>query len=228
MSALYDSKSKSIDDRGIKELEGLIITHFDNDHSGGATDLINKLKINKIYINSLNNDSFTSKNIYQAINNKHLDLTVVKSTETIYHENDLKITNFRPHGKTDNENSIITLLSYKDFQMLFMGDAGVEAYNSIKTLLPKEPIEILKVGHHGARDVVDDNMLNTIHPTVSIISTGKNTFGHPNIGTLDMLRNTDIYRTDYNNSIKISANLEKFKVLTYDKNRHKYKVYKKY
>ena len=219
---------KYLKDRGIKELEGLVITHFDSDHSGGAVDLANKLKINKIYINSYSSDTLTAKNFYDTVKSKNLNSLLVQKNETIYKEKDLQIRNFLPHGKTDNENSIITLLSYKDFQMLFMGDAGVEAYNTIKSELPNAPIEVLKVGHHGAKGVVDDNMINSLTPVISIISTGKNTFGHPNKSTLDVLRNTDIYRTDYNNSIKISVNNNNYKVLTYDKNRHRYKVYKTY
>jgi len=219
---------KYLKDRGIKELEGLIITHFDTDHSGGAADLINKLKINKIYINSTDNEGFTSNNIYKSIKDKQIDTVVVNDTNTMYQEDNLKMINLRPHGKTDNENSIITLLSYNDFQMLFMGDAGVEAFESIKASLPAERLEVLKVGHHGARGVVDESMVKTINPVVSLISTGRNTFGHPNKSTLDTLRNTDIYRTDYNNSIKISVNDKNYRLLTYDKNRHKYKVYKTY
>ena len=219
---------KYLKDRGIKELEGLIITHFDTDHSGGAADLINKLKINKIYINSTDNEGFTSNNIYKSIKDKQIDTVVVNDTNTMYQEDNLKMINLRPHGKTDNENSIITLLSYNDFQMLFMGDAGVEAFESIKASLSAERLEVLKVGHHGARGVVDEPMVKTINPVVSLISTGRNTFGHPNKSTLDTLRNTDIYRTDYNNSIKISVNDKNYRLLTYDKNRHKYKVYKTY
>lgn len=219
---------KYLKDRGIKELEGLVITHFDSDHSGGAADLANKLKINKIYINSQSSDTLTAKNFYDTVKSKNLNSLLVQKNETIYKEKDLQIMNFLPHGKTDNENSIITLLSYKDFQMLFMGDAGVEAYNSIKSVLPHGQIEVLKVGHHGAKGVVDDDMINSLTPLISIISTGKNNFGHPNKSTLDILRNTDIYRTDYNNSVKISVNNNNYKVLTYDKNRHRYKVYKTY
>ena len=36
-------------DKGIKNIDGLIITHFDSDHAGGAVDLIEKLNI-KIFM----------------------------------------------------------------------------------------------------------------------------------------------------------------------------------
>ncbi len=219
---------KYLKDRGIKNIEGLIITHFDNDHSGGAVDLMKNLNIKHVYVNSFENKSLTSKNIYKTIVEKNLDTVNVKNTDIIYSENNFYLKLLRPYGKSDNENSIITLLSYNKFQTLFMGDAGVEAYNFVKKGLPEGRIEVLKVGHHGAKGVVDSKMLADIQNSVSLISTGTNFFGHPNKVTLDTLRNTDIYRTDRNNSIKIISNGSAYKLLTFDNIKHKYKFFKLY
>ena len=128
---------------------------------------------------------------------------------------------FKFESQHENENSIVTLLQYKDFDMLFTGDAGVTAFNIIKKDIPTN-IEVLKVGHHGGPHVVDENMISHIKNQVSIVSTGQNNFGHPNRGTLDILRKTDIYRTDRHNSIKIQTDGIEYKILTYDKTRKKY------
>lgn len=219
---------KYMKDRGIKKLEGLIITHFDNDHSGGAVDILDKIKPGMVYINSLDNDSYTSKNIYKTLKTKNIPYKLARNNEVIYKEGKFSMTTYCPDGKTDNDKSIITLLAYHNFQMLFTGDAGIEAYKSIKQYLPKEKIEVYKVGHHGAKGVVDSEMLAELQSDVSIISTGINLFGHPNKITLDTLRNTDIYRTDRNNSIKIVANASSYRVLTYNKKSHSYRILKKY
>ena len=219
---------KYMKDMGIKELEGIIITHFDNDHSGGAVDLMNNLKVKNVYINSETNDSMTSKLIYKTISEHHIRHKIPNNREILYKEGDLSLTAYMPQGKDDNEQSIINVLKYKDFEMLFMGDAGVDAFDNIKSSIPKNEIDVFKVGHHGAKGVIDYSMLNYINPKVSIISTGKNIFGHPNRVTLDVLRNTDIYRTDRNNSIKISAKKNKFKVFVYNIQSHRYKLFKKY
>ena len=55
---------KYMKDRGIKNIEGLIITHFDNDHSGGASDIIDYAKVKKVYINTFDDKGKTSKEIY--------------------------------------------------------------------------------------------------------------------------------------------------------------------
>lgn len=212
---------KYLKDRGIKNIEGLVITHFDNDHSGGAADIMQNLKVKQVYLNSYSDNSLTSKNIYKTIKQLDINSEIPKNNSQIYAEKDLKLKTYFINSETDNEKSIITLLSYKDFDMLFMGDAGIRAFKGLKYSIPRN-IEVLKVGHHGGPKVVSDDMLGYLNTQVSIISTGPNAFGHPNRGTLDVLRNTNIYRTDRHNSIKITSDGKEYKILTFDKRKKKY------
>lgn len=207
-------------DKGIKNIEGLIITHFDSDHAGGALDLINNLNIKAIYVNSLNDKSKIAQEIYSAGKNK---IKQAKNNGIIYTENQLTIKNFITNltgEKFENENSIITLISDGSFDELFMGDAGIIAFEKIKNYLPKK-IEILKVGHHGAKDTINKNILDRITPEVAIISTGINNYGHPNGVILDILSQYKVktFRTDRKNAIKINYSNNTFKVYSYNKEK---------
>ena len=214
--------AKYLKDRGIKNIEGMILTHFDVDHAGGAADLIEALNIKTIYVNSLKRDSYTVIKIFDAIDKYKIKTFLAENNKIIYKEPDLKIKTFIANiQESDNENSIITLLSYKDFDMLFMGDAGVIAFDKIKNELPQN-IEVLKVGHHGGKNVVNKPMLDYLKNSISIISTGPNNFGHPNRTTLDILRHTGTYRTDYNNSIKITTDGKIYQLNTFNRTKKKY------
>ena len=221
---------KYLKDRGIKNIEGVIVTHFDNDHSGGAVDILAGTKTKNIYLNSVNKETQTSRGIFNYIDKTKQPYTLAENNKEIYKEPSLSIKTYRTHisGKNEsNAGSIMTLLSYKDFDMLFMGDAGVESFNRIKNFMPSN-VEVLKVGHHGGLGVVDDNMLKAISPEVSLISTGVNSFGHPNKGTLDLLRNTEILRTDLLKSIKISSDGNLYKIFTYNPSSKKYEFKKNF
>ena len=218
---------KYLKDRGIKNIEGMIITHFDNDHSGGAVDIMKTMKVKQVYINSYKDKSMTSEHIYKALKELNIASNIPDSNKSIYSENNLNIQTYLANSEEDNEKSIITLLSYKDFDMLFTGDAGIEAFNKLKKDIPHN-VEILKVGHHGGPHVVNSDMLNHLNTKVSIISTGPNSFDHPNRGTLDILRNTEIYRTDRNNSIKIESDGTDYTVYTYNKDKKKYQKSKEF
>lgn len=221
---------KYLKDRGIKNLEGLIVTHFDNDHSGGTVDFLENTKVKTLYLNSMKSSTETSKDIFSTVKEINQPVKIVRNNDVIYEEPELKITTYRSKIKgknASNDSSMITLLSYKDFDMLFMGDAGVKSFNKVKNFIPHN-IEVLKVGHHGGPRVADANMLNHLNNKISLISTGINYFGHPNKGTLDTLRNTEILRTDLLNSIKISSDGNLYEIYSYDSHDKKYKLKEKF
>lgn len=205
-----------LNDKGVKNIEGFIITHFDSDHAGGAVDLINNLNIKTVWVNSLDDKSHLAQKIYKTARTK---LKLAKNNEIIYKEDKLIIKDFKaafiPPFTPENENSIITLVSDGNFDELFMGDAGVLAFSKIKNYLPSQ-VEVLKVGHHGAKEVINNSMLDKIKPSVAIISTGINNYGHPNGVTLDLLqrKNIKILRTDRENAIKITEKNNIYKIYT--------------
>ena len=215
---------KYLKDRGIKKIDTIVITHFDNDHCGGAVDLINGVTVNKIYVNSLTHNSNAAKEIYKTAKNHKTEIILAKNNQQILNENGLILTNYiskETLESDDNESSILTLLKYGNFNMLFTGDAGVNAFLKINQFIPKD-ITVLKVGHHGASGVVNKQMLEYLKPKYALISTGENKFGHPSILTVSMLSSSKILRTDNHNSIKFIINKNSYKVFHFDIKRKKY------
>ncbi len=223
---------KYLRDNGIKNIEGMIITHFDSDHAGGAVDLINALRVKKVYMNSLSDNKRLARQIYKTINKKSATMAVlVKDNTLIYEEPNFRIKVFkanipqRGHDSEANENSVITLAENLKTSILFTGDAGVRAFNQIKYELPRN-ITILKVGHHGAKYVVDKEMLQYLNPKISLVSVGYNKYGHPHPLTIRLLSDTKIVRTDKIHAIKIISNDKGYEVDGYDSYTRKF--YKKY
>lgn len=216
---------KYLKDRGIKNIDTMIISHFDNDHSGGAYDILDKTSVNKIYVNDTNHESLMAKLIYKKANEKNIDLILSENNQIVYENKDLKITNFFKNlGDNDNENSILTLLEYNNFSMLFTGDINFEKLSKMLNNLPQN-ITVLKVPHHGASDGLNKEILEYLNPKYSLISVGENYFGHPNIYILALLKNSKNLRTDIDNSIKIVVNKKKPKIFTYNIKKRKYVKY---
>jgi competence protein ComEC len=221
---------KYLKDRGIKDIEGVIVTHFDNDHSGGTSDIIINTNVKNLYLNSADVHTETASDILKNARKINQKVIIAQNNRQIYKEPELTIKTFKADikGKDEsNARSIMTLLSYKDFDMLFMGDAGYNSFEKVNGYIPHN-IEVLKVGHHGGPYTVNESMLTHLGNSVSLISTGVNSFGHPNKGTLDLLRNTVILRTDFHNSVKISTDGHLYKIFTYDTHDKKYKLKEKF
>ena len=217
---------KYLKDKGIKNVETVILTHFDNDHCGGAVDILNYLNVKNVYVNNLSHDSYSAKSIYKAIKANDVNIILAANNQVIYNKNGLKLTNLlSASSDNDNENSIMTLLEYNNFTMLFTGDAGIRGIKKVLNLIPQN-ITVLKVLHHGAIGGLDRAIVNYLNPKFSIISVGENKFGHPSVYILELLNKSNVLRTDVNNSILIKVNENNFKVLTYDLIRKKYLLYK--
>lgn len=181
---------------GINKIDALIITHGDLDHIGGAKDILKKISVDKIYLNSYENTKLeTELEKYKPI---HIAKVNIK----------LGINNLRflnEANSNENEDSLVLYINLGGYNFLFMGDAG----HVVEEKLPNLKVDVLKVGHHGSKNSTSKNFIDKINPKYSIISTGlKNRYGHPHKEVLDILKDTKIYRTDIDGGIifKISNN----------------------
>lgn len=204
--------------KGIKNLDIYVITHFDSDHAGGTIKLLENIKVKNIYITNYYEPTNSAKMIIKYLDDKNFNAKKAQNGEVIFSEKDLKIKNLVTQTKTPEENthSIVNLLEYKDFRMLFSADACADTVANF----PKGEIKnitILKVGHHGGKGSVDEKLLKATTPKAAIISTGVNPYGHPDKLTTDLLKENNVktYRTDYNNAIKIRVKDEKAAVKTF-------------
>lgn len=110
-------------------------------------------------------------------------------------------------GTEDNNGESVVLFGHlDDVDIALMGD--LPASNEL-ALLQKgviEPVEILKVGHHGSKNSTNNKVLQKMSPEISLISVGKNNrYGHPAPAILDSLTElgSKIYRTDQDGDIEV-------------------------
>ena len=96
-----------------------------------------------------------------------------------------------------------------------MGDAGTDKEKEILNQYNLFNIDVLKVGHHGSMTSSSKEFINEINPKYGVISVGKNNrYGHPEKQVLDNLKNSKIYRTDYDGSIMIKIRDNKLAIET--------------
>ena len=213
---------KYFKDTGIKNLDSIIVTHFDDDHSGGAVDLMKGVTVEKLYVNDIHHKSQAAKKIYKTAELRGVNIIEAKNSQVVYDKSGLKITNFvSKKYDNDNDSSIVTTLKYGDFSMLFTGDASASV---IKNLLDEtnSSYTVLKVPHHGAYGGVDRELIQKVKPKYSIVSVGDNRFGHPDIYTLRLLKDSIVLRTDIDNAIRLIVNKHGLKVMTYDMKKRKF------
>ena len=218
--------NKYLKNERISKLEKLIITHFDADHCAGAVDILENFKVKELIISSLKSKSEISDEIFNYIKEHKTNYSLVENNKEIYKEENLSIKTLNSNSKDENESSIVTLISYFDKNILFMGDVGLIGYKDIKKNIPAK-IDILKVGHHGAKNSIDNEMIKTLKPNYALISAGFSAFNHPHYSTIDILNKNkvNIISTKTHGFSKIILKDNNTSILHYD---DKLKILKPY
>lgn len=91
-----------------------------------------------------------------------------------------------------NEQSLVLMAEYREFQMLLTGDIGKETEERLLSSGLLKEVEVLKIAHHGSRYSSSGRFLERVHPAVSLIScSATNRYGHPGAETLERLRDAE-------------------------------------
>lgn len=114
-----------------------------------------------------------------------------------------------------NDYSLVFSLRYGSFDAVFTGDADsrIESrYVGMK--LSGDPIEVLKVPHHGSKTGMTSTFIEWIRPQLAVISVGKNSYGHPAETTLQLLSREQVrvLRTDQEGDILVVSDGTSWKV----------------
>ena len=197
---------------GITKITKLVITHGDYDHMGEAVNLVSDFKVEQVVFNCGELNDLEKKltkvldqkkiKYYSCIQNLNINSNKLYFLKTKEYDN-------------ENDNSNVIYAKLNNYKFLFMGDAGIAREKDILNSYDLSDINVLKVGHHGSKTSSEKEFINEISPEYSIISVGKNNrYGHPKDSVLDILRNSKIYRTDIDGSIKFKIKNNKLKIET--------------
>lgn len=203
-----DVAADYLQDRGTAQLDYLILTHYHSDHVNGLQQLFRRVRVKNLILPQMEREEETQ--IWLLNQAQEQGSGVIWLTEnTQFTLGEAVLSVFAPLGDGGaNEEGLSLLASAGDFDLLITGDmnAAVEEMLIKYCPLPKN-VEVLIAGHHGSRYASSDSLLEALHPSVAVISVGRNTYGHPAEETLERFsrRNITVYRTDRQGTITLSA-----------------------
>ena len=173
-------------------IDFLLITHQDYDHIGYAQDILQEYPTNIFYDNGFVHTSKTYENLMEEVGEQNIPYIVVRGGDSIENSfENVSISVLAPQKLLSddiNANSIILRICYGNQSALLTGDAeNPEELLSSGPILSPLHSDLLKVGHHGSAKSSSGDFLNRVSPDIAVISTGKNSYGHPNPQTVNRL-----------------------------------------
>lgn len=158
---------------GVTRLDALIITHFDQDHVGGADAVLSAIPVDQVYIPNYTVDTPEYNAFVAALSAGSLSAQVV--TEDTSFTVDSVLYEINPTQKEvkegeDNNHSLITTVTYGTSRLLFMGDAENARIKEFTKTNPA-PVDFIKMPHHGKYHKPIKDLLDLVTPTYSCITS---------------------------------------------------------
>lgn len=189
-------------DCGVETIDYLICTHAHEDHGGGLSGPLRVYNVENVLAPKTGSDAKFYQDFLSGVYDKGLEIQNpdVGYSFTI---GDATATVLGPVSEsTDelNDTSIVIKLVNGNDSFLFTGDAeSDEEHDIVSRWQGNLDVDVLKVGHHGAKNSSSYSFLREVMPEYAVISVGKgNSYGHPTEEALSRLRDVgaQVYRTD--------------------------------
>ena len=153
------------------ELETLILSHDDNDHSGGSKAILAVYPEIELITPSRKNYGETHRTF------------CLQGKQWQWRGLDFKILSPKQiTDRAENPQSCVIVLTDGQYQILLTGDADVATEKSFAEKLGK--INVLQVGHHGSKTSTGEFLLAQTKPDIALISSGRWNawnFPHPTV-----------------------------------------------
>ncbi len=154
--------------RGIKGIDGLFVSHWDEDHYNGLDDIQKShIKVKKI---------FSSTN-YEGYN----DVQKLSVGHEMKFDDNLKMEILWPYENlilgNINNSSLVISINYKNINILIPGDIEEEAEYAIYSDL--KHYDIVVVPHHGSKTSSTAQFVDSVKPQIAVLSYGRNYYGIP-------------------------------------------------
>ena len=199
----------------ISKLDGVVVTHWHNDHLGGLIPVLRLFEVDKVYETPSSFYSDSWKSYDEICTKSRIKRTSLKAGDVLEWGNELFVQVLHPDkpGKEKtyadvNNMSIVLLLRYGKVQILLPGDIEEDSEREVMKYGEGIRSQIIKVPHHGADTSDYLSFLKMVKPETGVIMVGRsNAFKHPSPRTISHYDQvgTKLYRTDRHCNIRLQV-----------------------
>lgn len=190
---------------GVTHLDGLILSHGDQDHIGEAISLMNHIKVKELVIPKGFVRGELEERVIEKARKGDMKIRAVNAGDQLtYRDFSFYVLSPKELSTSKNDDSMVLWAKIGGLKWLFTGDAEMRSEERMVSTYPHLKVDVLKVGHHGSRGSTSEQLLEHIKPSIAIISAGyQNRYQHPHKEVIDKLekRKIKILRTDIQGGI---------------------------
>ncbi len=191
---------------GTDRIDYLMITHFDKDHVGGASEVLDNFESDKVLIPNYIGTSDEYETFTSTLQANNIIPTLLTS-ETSFTLDDVLFEVYPPqkndYKEPDNDHSLVISVTHGENKFLFAGDAEKDRLAELSSQLDLDH-DFLKMPHHGNYNSGTTAFLKGVTPTYTVIcDSDKNPAEDDTIKALETIK-SEIYHTK-DGDIKVTS-----------------------
>ena len=189
---------------GISQLDGLIVSHNDSDHSGGMASVLAQMPVDWVASSLAGNTPVLAAHEHmlcyagQSWMWDGVRFDMLHPSPNSYEDADIK----------DNNRSCVLRVTSQSGSLLLTGDVEREAEAELLESFADElASDVLIVPHHGSKTSSTPDFIAAVQPEVIIFTVGyRNRFGHPKQAVLERYAQigSKAYRSDHDGAVLLN------------------------
>jgi len=203
--------------KGIRFLDGVMLSHPDADHLGGLLTIIGNVGVGQIFSPGFPGKSKLLAQFRGIADSLHIPIIHLKSGDSLKGWGKSSIRVLNPvfcslEEKGPNNASIVFTLTVKgkrgNFSALFTGDIEKEVEKDLVDVSALSAVDFIKVPHHGSKTSSTWEFIQAASPKFGIVSVARfSPFRHPNKEVLDRYKKaeTKLFFTDDHGALVVKV-----------------------
>lgn len=160
---------------GISQIDYLVLTHFDQDHVGGAADILNDFTVSHVLTTYESKTSDEIDAYHEAMQEQGLSAERIEEVTTCM-LGGVEITIYPPEetdygDDTSNDSSLVIKVTFQDISFLLTGDIEKDRIEELLSSGADLSALVLKVPHHGEYEDELDSLVEAVSPDYAVITS---------------------------------------------------------
>jgi competence protein ComEC len=199
---------------GVRELHAFVLTHGDPDHTGGAAEVLRRLRVANVWEGVPVPPHALLRDLAHLAEARHTVWRTVRPGD-VERAAGVEIRVHHPpepeweRQRVRNDDSVVLELRYRDVSILLPGDIEREGERAVGQHLLLAPLVVLKAAHHGSATSSSEAFIDATKPHAVIFSAGRNNrFGHPAPVVVERFRRrgVEMFNTATDGAVFIETN----------------------
>jgi competence protein ComEC len=209
-------------DRGMRSIDIMALSHAHEDHIGGLPALVADFHPRELWTGATPDSAAWRKLRDEAVRDGVKVVPMEAPAHFAFGRTAIEVLAPLPDYVAGdipkNNDSLVLRIRYGSRSFLLTGDAEKPIERRMMEENEIQPVDVLKVAHHGSRTSSTEEFLSAANPAFAVISVGQdNSYGHPNRDVLDRLgeHHAAVFRTDERGLVTVRTDGKRLSVETY-------------